>query len=138
MVKNDYERHKRNFNQMRLKIGYACVFDGDYKNDHHYSQFHQNPHEHSMFLFPYIAPEKFLVNAYLKQNPNPRIQTSFNISDHHTLFLEMVNEGLAIDENQALLNCWQCFVDTPEYQVLEKSFGDFIVNAVKDFTIRNE
>jgi predicted ATPase len=138
MVKNDYERHKRNFNQMRLKIGYACVFDGDYKNEPHYSQFHQNPNEHSMFLFPYLAPEKFLVNAYLKQNPNPRIQTSFNISDHHTLFLEMVNEGLAVDENQALLNCWQCFINTPEYQVLEKSFGDFIVNAVKDFTIRNE
>lgn len=138
MVKNDYERHKRNYSQMRLKIGYACVFDGDYKNDPHYSHFHLNPNEHSMFLFPFIAPEKFLLNAYLKEKPNQRIQTSFNISDHHTLFLEMVNEGLAIDENQALLICWQIFTNTPEYQSLENTFRNFILNAVKDFTIRNE
>ncbi|MDG2275501.1 MAG: hypothetical protein P8L28_06605, partial [Flavobacteriaceae bacterium] len=104
----------------------------------HYSHFHLNPNEHSMFLFPYIAPEKFLVNAYLKECPNQRIQTSFNISNHHTLFLEMVNEGLAIDESQALIICWQSFTKTPEYQSLENTFNTFILNAVKDFTIRNE
>ncbi len=26
-VKNDYTRHRRNFDQMRSKIGYCCVFD---------------------------------------------------------------------------------------------------------------
>jgi hypothetical protein len=50
----------------------------------------------------------------------------------------MVNEGLAVDENQALMSCWQCFIKTPEYQSLENTFTDFILNAVKDFTIRNE
>ncbi|MFG6687812.1 AAA family ATPase [Mariniflexile sp. HNIBRBA6329] len=138
MVKNDYERHKRNFEQMRLKIGYACVFDGDYKNDPYYSQFHKNPNEHSMFLFPYMAPEKFLINAYLKANPNQRIQTSLNISDHHTLFLAMVNEGLAADESQALNICWQTFITTPEFQVLENTFNEFILKATSDFTVRNE
>jgi len=44
-VKNDYMRHKRNFTQLKHKIGYACVFDGDYKNDSSYSNYHQNPEE---------------------------------------------------------------------------------------------
>ena len=26
-VKNDYDRHKRNYKQLRLKMGFACIFD---------------------------------------------------------------------------------------------------------------
>ena len=36
-VHNDYERHKRDYPQMRLKMGYCCVFDGDYKDNPKYS-----------------------------------------------------------------------------------------------------
>lgn len=133
-VKNDYERHKRNFNQMRLKIGYACVFDGDYKNDPLYSHYHLNPNENSLFLYPFSAPEKFLVKAYLTNNPNIRLQSALSINDHHTLFLEMVNEGLAADESQALNLCWTEFSKTTEYQLLESRFNEFITSATSKFS----
>jgi len=137
-VKNDYERHKRNYDQMRLKIGYVCVFDGDYCTDEHYSHFHNNPQEYSMFLYPFTAPEKFLIASYLNQFPNERLQTALMISDHHTLFLEMVNEGLAADEGQALNICWQAFSNTAEYRALKQKFNEFILKAVKDFSVKNE
>lgn len=137
MVKNDYDRHKKNFPQMRLKIGYACVFDGDYKNKPGYSQYHNNPNENSFFLYPFTAPEKFLVKAYLDENPNSVIQSALTISDHHTLFLEMVNEGLASDEKSALSKCWAFFEKTAEFRKLENTFNEFITNVVTDFTTIN-
>lgn len=122
---------------MRLKIGYACVFDGDYKNQPDYSQYHNNPKENSFFLYPFTAPEKFLVKAYLDENPNTVIQSALSISDHHTLFLEMVNEGLASDEKSALLKCWASFEKTAEFRKLENTFNEFIANIVTDFTTIN-
>ena len=137
MVKNDYERHKKNFDQMRLKIGYACIFDGDYKSKPDYSKYHKNSNENSLFLYPYTAPEKFLVKAYLNEYPNAVIQTALNISDHHTLFLEMTNEGLATDEKDALMKCWDCFEKTPEFRLLENTFNEFIINVAQEFTTNN-
>jgi predicted ATPase len=137
MVKNDYERHKKNYPQMRLEIGYACVFDGDYKNKPDYSQYHNNPNENSFFLYPFTAPEKFLVKSYLDQNPNTVIRSALSISDHHTLFLEMVNEGLASDEKAALLKCWSSFENTAEYRKLENTFNEFILKVTSYFTIDN-
>lgn len=137
MVKNDYERHKKNYPQMNLQIGYACVFDGDYKNKPDYSHYNNNPNENSFFLYPYTAPERFLVKAYLDSNPNTVIQSALSISDHHTLFLEMVNEGLASDEKTALLKCWNAFEKTAEYRKLENSFNIFIKKTVAGFTTDN-
>lgn len=137
-VKSDYKTHKRIFDQMRLKIGYACIFDGDYKNDPHYSEYHNNINEHSMFLYPYMAPEKFLVNAYIRANPNDRIKSALINSDHHTLFLEMVNEGISANDSEALTSCWLEFEKTSEYTVLNNMFEGFIKKAVKEFTEKNE
>lgn len=138
MVKNDYERHKKNFDQMRLKIGYACVFDGDYKNVPDYAQYHNNPNENSFFLYPFTAPEKFLVKSYLDEKPNPVIQSALSISDHHTLFLEMVNEGLASDEKSSLLKCWSTFEKTAEFRKLESTFNEFILRITTHFTKVNQ
>ncbi|WP_312322486.1 ATP-dependent nuclease [Soonwooa sp.] len=137
-VKNDYERHKRNYNQMRLKIGYACVFDGDHKTHPHFSSYFENPNEFSFFLYPYLAPEKFLVRNYLINNPNAQLNTALEFSDHHSLFREMVNLGLATDENQALHNCWSSFKNTPDYNKLSTDFKLFIINTVRHFSEINE
>lgn len=133
-VKNDYERHKRNYSQMRIKIGYSCVFDGDYKNDPTYSYYHHNRNEYSFFLYPYMAPEKFLVNAYLSRNPNQQLQSAYNFNDHHTLFQEMVHFGLATDRSQARDLCWDVFKQTPEYTRLNDTFSEFIIKTVKVFS----
>lgn len=137
-VKNDYDRHKRNYKQLRLKIGFACVFDGDHKDHPNYSNYHENPEEFAFFLYPYIAPEKFLVKAYLLQNNNVPLNTALNYSDHHALFKEMVNLGLAVDEAQALNNCWTAFRQTPEFNKLSGDLKAFILKTTKYFSETNE
>lgn len=133
-VKNDYVRHKRNYPQMRLKMGFCCVFDGDYVNEPNYSDYHNHPDEHTFFLYPYIAPEKFLVHSYLTAYPNPQLTTALNYSDHHALFQEMVVLGLATDASQARNLCWQAFIHTPEYHKLEADLTSFLIKTVAHFS----
>lgn len=137
-VKNDYDRHKRNYNQLRLKIGFACVFDGDHKDHPNFSNYHENPQEFAFFLYPYIAPEKFLIKAFLLQNNNASLNTALNYSDHHALFKEMVNLGLAADEAQALNNCWIAFRQTPEFNKLSADLKAFVFRITKHFSETNE
>lgn len=137
-VRDDYKRHKRNYSQMRLKIGFACVFDGDYKNDPHYSDYHKNPDEFSFFLYPFMAPEKFLVTSYLNANPNTNLRSALNFNDHHTLFQEMQNLGLAANRMQAREMCWTSFKVTPEFSFLKTEFEEFIIKTVKHFAELSE
>lgn len=137
-VQNDYERHKRNYPQMRLKIGYCCVFDGDYKNEPKYSSYHNHPSDFSFFLYPYTAPEKFLVKSYLDANPNAQLSTALNYSDHHALFQEMTNLGLATDQGQALNLCWQAFIQTLEYNKLETDLTTFLMRTITHFSMQSD
>lgn len=137
-VKNDYERHKRNYPQLRLKMGYCCVFDGDYKNDPKYSSYHNDPNNFSFFLYPYTAPEKFLVKSYLDAHPNTALSTALNYSDHHALFQEMTNLGLAADPEQALNHCWQSFITTPEYTKLNADLTTFLKKTIKYFSKQSD
>lgn len=133
-VKNDYVRHKRNYPQMRLKMGFCCVFDGDYINEPNYSEYHNHPNEHTFFLYPYTAPEKFMVHSYLIAHPNPQLTTALNYSDHHALFQEMVALGLATDTSQARNLCWQTFILTPEYNKLEADLSSFLIKTATHFS----
>ncbi|MBE7442604.1 MAG: hypothetical protein KFKLKKLM_00662 [Flavobacteriales bacterium] len=133
-VKNDYQRHKKNYRQMRLKIGFCCVFDGDHINHPNYSIFHENPDEHTFFLYPYTAPEKFLVSSYLNAHTNAQLTTALNHSDHHALFQEMVNLGLAVDSAQARQLCWQTFENTPEFNKLKNDLTLFLIKTVTHFS----
>ncbi len=137
-VKNDYERHKRNFPQLRLKIGYCCVFDGDYKNDPKYSSYHNDPNNYSFFLYPYTAPEKFLVKSYLDAHPNAQLSTALSYSDHHALFQEMVTLNLAADPAQALNLCWQAFILTPEYTKLAADMTTFLLGVITHFSRQSD
>jgi predicted ATPase len=137
-VKNDYLRHKKNFPYMRLKIGYCCVFDGDHITHTDYSMYHQNQNEFTFFLYPYVAPEKFLVQTYLDAYPNSQLNTALAYTDHHALFQEMVNLGLASDKFQARQLCWDQFKTTAEYQQFENDFTPFIINTVSHFSRLND
>ncbi len=138
-VKNDYETHKRNFSQMKLKMGYACVFDGDYRTDGQYSHYHNNPSEFSFFLYPYVAPEKFLIQYFLIANPqHTQLATALNHTDHHSLFQEMANLGISADKNQARQICWDAFVLTAEYSTLFNEFKSFILRTTTYFSERSD
>ena len=133
-VKNDYTRHKRNYRSMRLKTGFCCVFDGDHINHPLYSNYHQNQDEFTFFLYPYTAPEKFLVSSYLIAHPNAQLNTALINSDHHALFQEMVNIGLAADRATARIMCWQVFITTPEYTQLLADLTSFLITTVSHFS----
>lgn len=136
-VKNDYERHKHNYSQMRFKLGYCCVFDGDYHNDSKYSQY-LTQEEFSLFLYPHIAPEKFLVKSYLDISPNPLLQTALTHDDHHSLFSKMVSIGLAVDVNQAKQECWNAFKRSSDYEILKDNFQQFILKTIQSFSERSD
>jgi len=96
------------------------------------------PEEFTFFLYPYIAPEKFLIQAYLEKNPNPIIKSAYENSDHHSLFQKMVIEGLVVDRSSALNACWQAFISKPEYQTLFQEFRTFILKTARFFSENNE
>ena len=125
-VKNDYERHKRNFRQYRNPVGYCAVFDGDHKNHPDYSGYFQNNAEQAIFLYPYDAPEKFLVRAYLFGHPNAELSSSLQHSDHHALFQVMVNLGLAASTSDALGLCYGAFEGSPEFLKHEQDLTEFL------------
>lgn len=133
-VKNDYERHKRNYKYMSMKTGYCCVFDGDYKNNPDYSNFYENINEFSFFIYPYDAPEKFLIKAYLYEKPNDQLKSALTHNDHHSLFNEMVTIGLATDDKDARNQCFEIFKMKPEYRKLECDLRNFLEITVSHFS----
>ena len=71
-------------------------------------------------------------------NPNASLQTALNYSDHHSLFHEMVNIGLAADENQARNLCWQSFILTPDYRKLESDLIRFLLKTISHFSLQSD
>jgi predicted ATPase len=133
-VKNDYEWHKRNFSKFRNPIGYCAIFDGDYKDNPNYSNYFDNNAEKTLFLYPYDAPEKFLVRAYLASNPNAALSSALQHSDHHSLFQQMVNLGIATDKLDARAACYTAFEASPEYTKHEEDLRDFLTSVVSEFS----
>ena len=133
-VKNDYERHKRNFSQYRNKVGCCAVFDGDHKDHPSYSSYFENKTERVAFLYPYDAPEKFLVRAYLKAARHQGLQATLEHSDHHSLFQAMVNFGLATDTSDARSRCYTAFSNSPEFTKHEQDLRAFLMKVVTEFS----
>lgn len=132
-VDNDYNRHKRNFSQFIPKKGYCCVFDGDYQADPKYSGY-QNSDDFTFFLYPYIAPEKFLIGAYLQQYPDNTLASFMQYEDHHNGFEKMAELGLATDAKDALNRCWGIFKSTSDYTRLFDDFHQFIFRTITYFS----
>jgi predicted ATPase len=133
-VKNDYERHKRNFSQYTNKIGFCAVFDGDHKEHPNFSNYFDNENEDALFLYPYDAPEKFLIRAYLAQNENAQLRSALEFNDHHSLFQHMVNLGLATTDSDALSLCYTAFESSPEYSKHSQELSVFLINVITKFS----
>lgn len=133
-VKNDYVRDSRNFSQMTNRVGYCAVFDGDHKDHPEFSNYFENPNELVTFLFPYEAPEKFLVRAYLREHSSPELEAGLAHNDHHTLFQVMVNLGLAADAAEARGLCYSAFEVQPEYTKHSRDLEDFLTRVLTHFT----
>ncbi len=133
-VKADYVRHKRNFVHLRNKLGYCAVFDGDHLNDPLYSNYDQNVNEFTTFIYPYEAPEKFLVRAYLSSHPHEILEAALEHTDHHTLFDQMFGLGLAADRGDARNRCYDAFKATPEYNKHAQDIQALLVKTISHFS----
>lgn len=132
-VKNDYERHKRNFDQFHPKKGYCCVFDGDVFNENDYHVY-RNESEYSFFLYPHCTPESFLISSYLARHPDQRLSSYMQFEDAHGVFEKMAELSLAADKNDAYSKCWECFMQTDDYNTLFSQFKTFIYKTITHFT----
>ena len=133
-VKTDYVRHKRNFLHLRNKLGYCALFDGDHLNDPLYSSYHQNSNDYAAFIYPYEAPEKFLVRAYLTLHPNEILAAALQHVDHHALFDQMVDLGLAADRSDARNRCYEALKATPEYNKHAQDIQELLMKAITHFS----
>lgn len=133
-VKNDYERHKRNYDQFKNKIGYCAVFDGDIIEEDGISNYYKNSSEMVAFIYPYEAPEKFLVRAYLSEHENSQLSSALEQRNHHSLFQAMANYGLSVDEKDAISDCYNSFIKSPEYLKHESDLRTFLMKVVKHFS----
>jgi hypothetical protein len=130
----DYTRHKRNLPQLKNKVGYCAVFDGDYAGDQRYSQYTTAPAEFAAFIYPHLPPEKFLVRSFLDINPSPELEASFTHDDHHTLFEIMINLGLAADKGDARSRCYEAFKQSQHFQRHRDELSNLFTRVSQYFT----
>ena len=90
----------------------ACVLDGDMKNkteDGHLAY----PAQDGLFFFFFdVAPEKMLLEEYLINHPHAALQYHLEHSNPHCLLQKMVEEGIAVNHNNAFELCFSEYHDS--------------------------
>lgn len=127
---SDYCFLRDHHEDLRPKCGFACVLDGDQRV---FYRDKVTPQDSIFFLYESVAPEVFLVRAYLKNNPNPMIEYHLS-SDPHCLFGKMCEASLCVDSNEAIELCWDCFISTPEGEQFFAGLKQFLIDSCKKFS----
>lgn len=123
------------YNKEAVNTGYACVLDGDMRLAVLNNGDLKYPTEDLLFFhYSNEAPEKMLLKAYLKVNPNDSLQYHYATSNPHCLFDKMINEGICADRKTAFELCWSALMATQEGQQYFVELKNFIVNTCKKFS----
>jgi len=133
MVKMDYERHKYFFNQLRNKIGYCAVFDGDHCNKAGFKEL-GDADKFVHFLKPDTAPEVALANAYLASYPNTELEAFLSADNHHAFFQKMVEMDLAADKGDAKNKCYSAFEGSSEFAAHFDALKAFLIDTATHFS----
>lgn len=131
-VKNDYERHRFFFSQIRNKIGYCAVIDGDHRHKTGFKELSDEEFVH--FLTPYKAPEKALGKAYLDNYPSEELETFYGADNHHAFFKKMVSLDLATSVEDAKNVCYTEFKSSHEYEQHFSELKDFLIRVASKFS----
>jgi predicted ATPase len=132
---SNFQAHKRTYNSKKIKIGYACVLDGDMAIQKTKNNILSYPPEANLHFLPSDkSPEYFLVKAYVSIHPNSNLDYHLNNSDNHCLFQKMVECTNATDKNDAFEMCWSEFVQTPQGTLHFNELIDFLYNTAKVFS----
>jgi predicted ATPase len=133
MVKMDYERHKHFFNQLRNKIGYCAVFDGDHCNKAGFKELGESD-KFVHFLKPDTAPEVALAKAYLASYPNIELEAFLVADNHHAFFQKMVDMELAVDKGDAKNKCYTAFEASAEFNAHFDALKAFLIETAIHFS----
>ncbi|MEQ8334200.1 AAA family ATPase [Nisaea sp.] len=133
MVKMDYERHKLFFDQLRNKIGYCAVFDGDHRNKAGFKDL-ADTDKFVHFLKPDTAPEVALGQAYLASYPNTELEAFLAADNHHPFFQKMVDMDLAADKADAKNKCYSAFEGSVEFATHFDSLKAFLIETATHFS----
>lgn len=127
-VANDYNRHKYYFEQLRNKIGYSAVLDGDQISRKAELNI-EDDDDKVAFIFPFIAPEKFLAEAFLTANPDEVLSAYLSGHNHHGFFGKMVDLEMAATEVDARSMCYDAFKKSDHFEEHFRSLSMFLKGA---------
>jgi hypothetical protein len=128
-VNENYKISKRIFNSLKIKTGFAAVFDGDQR-----SNFSFPSDDFVEYLYSNEAPEKFILRNYLANNPNIILQHHLENSDAHCLFDKCVEQSVGTSKDNVFDVLYSASEQDTNYQQWLNKFKDFVVNTCKHFS----
>lgn len=126
---------KRIFAQLKIKIGCACVLDGDKKEEKTRSGENVYPAQKNLFfLYSREAPEKFLLRCYLESNTNEKLQYHIEQSNAHCLFDKAVEENVSTNITDLFEKLWDHFANTSDGKIFIDELKKFLIDVCKNFS----
>lgn len=128
-VEENYKTSKRIFDSLKIKTGFAAIFDGDQR-----ASFQFENDDFVQYLYLSEAPEKFLLRSYLIGHPNISLQYHLDNSDSHCLFDKCVENSVGTSEDNVFDILYSDIERKTEYGVWLEEFKNFIVNTCRHFS----
>lgn len=117
-----------------LQRGYACILDGDKRNETYRNGSLQFPPQEGLFFHHSdSAPETMLLKYFLLTHHNDTLRYHAEQGNAHNLMQKIVDEGLAASPNQAMEDCIKCLKATPEGQQYFEDLTRFIIEQCDKF-----
>lgn len=124
---NYFTVHKETYNFKKIKTGFACILDGDMRN--------QFPLEDNLFyLYSDNSPEFFLAEKYQEINPNGSLEYHIRNSDNHCLFDKMNELGIGNSKVEAFNLCWETFKESTDGIVHINELENFIIQMLQKYS----
>lgn len=109
----------------------ACILDGDMRQKRDGSGNLKYPEEPRLFFhYSNDAPEKMLVKSYLAVHPNHNMQYHVDNSNPHCLLEKMVEQGIAVDKQNAFNLCFNEYKNSADGGAHFAELKQFLINLI--------
>lgn len=131
----NFKVHQRTYDKKKIKVGSACILDGDMQDSRNGKNEYLYPKEDLLFfLCDKSSPERFLVSLFNGKQKNSALKYHINLSPSHCLFEKMTSLGICNNKDNAFQICWDFFKKTQQYKTYKNEFNKFIIKACKGFS----
>ena len=120
----------------RLKRGFACILDGDKREEKYRNGDLCFPAEVLLFFHhTNEAPERMLLREFLKHHPNAQLEYHVDDGNAHNLMQKIVDEGLAASPDIALSRCIEYLKHDVDGNRYFNEMADFIKHSCEQFML---